>query len=40
MSAKYGGRSVLLREMILAFCENRMTIKPVQPIGEIYEPRN
>lgn len=37
MAAKYGGRSVLLREMILAFTENRMTIKPLKPTGELYD---
>lgn len=36
MAAKYGGRSEVLRELILAFTENRLTVKP-KTEGTLYE---
>ena len=38
-SAKFGGRSEVMRELILAFCENRLTIQQPTTEGTLYEPR-
>lgn len=40
MSAKYGGRSEVMRELIAAFCENRLTIKPPVLENSIYDTRS
>ena len=39
LSAKFGGRSEVMRELILAFCENRLTIQQPETKGTLYEPR-
>lgn len=39
MASKYGGRSEVLRELILAFTENRLTITP-KIEGTLYEHRS
>jgi hypothetical protein len=36
-SAKFGGRSEVMRELILAFCENRLTIQQPSANGTIYD---
>jgi metal-responsive CopG/Arc/MetJ family transcriptional regulator len=35
-AAQYGGRSEVMRELIRAFCENRLTIEPPKLEGTIY----
>jgi hypothetical protein len=40
MSAKYGGRSEVMRELILAFTENRLTIQPPKLENSIYDLRS
>lgn len=39
LSAKYGGKSEVMRELIEAFCDNRITVTP-KIEGTIYEHRN
>jgi dihydroxyacid dehydratase/phosphogluconate dehydratase len=38
-SANYGGTSHVLRELVSAFVENRVTIEPPSLKGTIYEHR-
>jgi metal-responsive CopG/Arc/MetJ family transcriptional regulator len=38
-ASKYGGRSEVMRELIRAFCENRLTIQQPTTEGTLYEPR-
>jgi len=35
-AAKFGGRSEVMRELIRAFCENRLTIQQPTTEGTIY----
>lgn len=39
MSAQYGGKSEVMRELIMAFIENRLTISPPTTKGTLYESR-
>lgn len=36
-SAKYGGASAVIRELIHAFVENRLTVKPAKPPKELFK---
>lgn len=38
-AAKFGGRSQVMRELIQALCENRLTIEPPKIEGTIYDYR-
>lgn len=38
-AVKYGGTSYVLREMISAFVDNRLTIKQPKTKESLYEPR-
>lgn len=40
MSAKFGGRSEVMRELIQAFVDNRLSIKPPTLENTIYDHRN
>ena len=39
MSAKYGGRSEVIRELVQAFVDNRLTIQPPTTKGTLYDNR-
>ena len=36
-ATKYGGRSEVMRELVKAFCENRLTIEPPKTEGTLYD---
>ena len=37
LSVKYGGKSEVMRELIMAFIENRLTIEPPKTFGTLYD---